>query len=414
MIIDKYNKNYIKTTPVNSLRGECEVQGDKSISHRAIMIGALTQGILTITNFLESEDTLNTAKAYIKMGVNINGLGTDRVQINGVGFNGLAEPKEILNMGNSGTSMRLLLGILSGQQFYSVVTGDKSLCSRPMKRVTVPLKNMGAVIYGRDNSNFAPLTILGKKLKGIEFNSKIASAQIKSCLLFAGLFARGKTIVREPSLSRDHTERMLAYLGADINKKDIFSTEITGKKKLKARDIEVPGDISSASYFIVGALILDNSQVILKNVGVNPTRTGIIDVLKQMGGNIELLNYREINNEPIADIKVSSSKLQGIKISGDIIPKLIDEIPIIAVAAACAGGTTIIKDATELRVKESDRIKTITNELSLLGVKIKELPDGLIITGGKYFKSCDKSSSYGDHRIAMSLAIAGLFARGKT
>ncbi|MBI5416496.1 3-phosphoshikimate 1-carboxyvinyltransferase [Candidatus Poribacteria bacterium] len=409
------NKDSIlKITPINYLQGDCTVQGDKSISHRAIMLGALTEGTINITNFLDSEDTYNTAKAYNKMGIDINGLGTNKVIIKGKGLNGLSESHEVMDLGNSGTSMRLMLGILSGQPFYSVVTGDKSLCKRPMQRVTIPLRQMGANIYGRQDANFAPITVLGNKLTGKEYTSNVASAQIKSSILLAGLFASGTTVVREPSLSRDHTERMLTYFCADIKKDNEFITRITNKNNLISKDIFVPGDISSAAFFIVGALIIKNSNIIIRDVGVNPTRTGIIDVLKQMGGNIKLLNYREINNEPIADIAVSYSKLKGIEISGDIIPRLIDEIPIITIAAACAEGTTSIKDAGELRVKESDRIKTITNELTLLDVNIKELPDGMIIQGGNTtFKQCNTLNCYYDHRIAMSLAIAGLKGTGE-
>ncbi|MBI4652530.1 3-phosphoshikimate 1-carboxyvinyltransferase [Candidatus Desantisbacteria bacterium] len=402
----------LKIKPINYFKGETEVQGDKSISHRAILLGGLLEGSITINNFLESEDTLNTARAYQKMGIEIKGLETKNVTIKGKGLNGLIEPDGILDLGNSGTSMRLLLGILSGQNFYSVVTGDKSLCRRPMQRVTIPLKKMGALIYGREKANFAPLTIIGKKLNGINFKSNVSSAQVKSCLILAGLFAKGTTVVTEPILSRDHTERMLAYFGANIKKKNILTTSITSKKKLLAKDIFVPGDISSAAYFIIGALILKNSKVTIKNVGINPTRTGILDILKNMGAKITLTNYRNINDEPVADITACSSKLNGTEISGDIIPRLIDEIPIIAIAAACADGETIIKNAGELRVKESDRIKTVTNGLTTLGIKVKELPDGMIIRGGMFSAGNKKFNSYGDHRIAMSFAIAGLKIQG--
>lgn len=393
----------------NSLKGVISVPGDKSISHRAVMIGSIAEGLTEVENFLVAKDTLSTVECMRKLGVDIK-LEGNRVKVYGKGLY-LSKSSEVLDVGNSGTTIRLLMGILAGQEFETILTGDDSIKRRPMGRVIVPLTLMGAKIEAREG-NFAPLKIRGGKLRGIEYKMPIASAQVKSSIMLASLYAEGKTVIEEPALSRNHTELMLQNFGARI--------EIDGKKifcypgsKLKGQKIIVPGDISSAAYFIVAANLLPNSDVVIKDVNVNPTRTGIIDVLKDMGGNVELINERYVNNEKIADIVVKSSKLKGVEIGGDLIPKLIDEIPVIAVAAVFAEGTTVIKNAEELKVKESDRIKSMTSELGKMGAKIFETEDGMIIEGTGFLRGAEVES-YNDHRVAMSLWIAGLLAEGRT
>ncbi|NNG65896.1 3-phosphoshikimate 1-carboxyvinyltransferase [Caldanaerobacter subterraneus] len=393
----------------NSLKGVISVPGDKSISHRAVMIGSIAEGLTEVENFLVAKDTLSTVECMRKLGVDIK-LEGNRVKVYGKGLY-LSKSSEVLDVGNSGTTIRLLMGILAGQEFETILTGDDSIKRRPMGRVIVPLTLMGAKIEAREG-NFAPVKIRGGKLRGIEYKMPIASAQVKSSIMLASLYAEGMTVIEEPALSRNHTELMLQNFGAKI--------EIDGKKifcypgsKLKGQKIIVPGDISSAAYFIVAANLLPNSDVVIKDVNVNPTRTGIIDVLKGMGGNVELINERYVNNEKIADIVVKSSKLKGIEIGGDLIPKLIDEIPVIAVAAVFAEGTTVIKNAEELKVKESNRIKSITSELGKMGAKIFETEDGMIIEGTGFLRGAEVES-YNDHRVAMSLWIAGLLAEGRT
>ncbi|RKD34276.1 3-phosphoshikimate 1-carboxyvinyltransferase [Thermohalobacter berrensis] len=393
------------------LKGEIEVPGDKSISHRAIMIGALSDGRTEVHNFLLGKDCLSTVECFRNMGVNID-IKKNKVFIEGPGLKGLKEPKKTLNVGNSGTTIRLLSGILAGQNFTSYITGDKSIQRRPMDRIITPLRKMGANIKGKDDK-FAPLEIRpSNRLKGITYKQPVASAQVKSCLLFAGLYSEGITKVIQPKISRDHTERMLKYFGADIK---VTGNEVYIKSgnKLKGKKVIVPGDISSAAFFMVAALILKGSKLTLKNVGLNETRTGIIDVLKAMGGNIKISNLKTVNNEPIGDIHVKHSKLKGVTIEGDLIPRLIDEIPIIAVAASVAEGTTIIKDASELKVKESNRIKAMVDELTKMGVDIEEREDGMIIKGNKKLNSAFLKT-YADHRIAMSLSIASLYADGES
>lgn len=383
---------------INKAQGTITVPGDKSISHRAVMIGALSKGVTNIYGFLPGEDCLRTIECFKKLGVGVDFSG-DRVRVYGNGLKGLKKPDGVLYTGNSGTTTRLIAGILAAQSFDSVIDGDESIKKRPMKRITKPLVEMGAEISG----DYCPLKITGKKLKGIEYNSPVASAQVKSAVLLAGLFAEGETIFSEPEKSRDHTERMLRAAGAKLevlkNTVKIYPAE-----ELNALDINVPGDISSAAFFMVLAAILEDSCITIKNVGINPTRTGIIDVLEKMGADITLSNIKETAGEPVCDITVKSSELKGVEIGGDIIPRLIDEIPVIAVAAVFAEGKTVIKDAEELKVKETNRIEAIVNEFKRCGVDIKETDDGMIIQGKKELKGAD-FYTYQDHRMAMSLSI---------
>lgn len=397
----------IKVKQTSSLQGTITVPGDKSISHRALMIASIAEGNTTIKGLLKGEDNMATLEAFKKMGVTID-VFKNRVVVKGRGLYGLIEPYDVIDAGNSGTTARLLTGLLAGQDFNSVITGDRYLKERPMKRVIEPLSRMGARISGRDCNTKAPLIIMGSKLKGITYNSPIASAQVKSAILLAGLYAKGTTTVIEPSLSRDHTELMLAYFGAEIKQKGT-TVSIKGGQRLMGQEIMVPGDISSAAFLIVAALITEHSAITIKDVGLNPTRTGVIDILRDMGGDIKVSNLRGVSGEPVGDIHVRSSKLKGIDIKGDVIPRAIDELPVIAVAAAFAKGTTKIRDAKELRVKESDRITTMANKLMGMEIRLKEYPDGMDITGGTPKGTvCD---SNGDHRVAMAMAIAGLAAK---
>lgn len=399
----------ITMQPANALKGELTVPGDKSISHRSIMLGAIANGVTTVRGFLRGEDNMSTMHAFRSMGVKIDDDG-ETIAIHGRGLHGLLEPGDVLDCGNSGTTIRLITGLLSGQSFFSVVTGDQYLRKRPMKRVVEPLTRMGAKILGRNQGSLAPLAISGGKLHGIEYNSPVSSAQIKSSIMLAGLYADGETTVSEPSLSRDHSERMFRLFGAAL---DCFDNVVTvrGGLELNAQEVTVPGDISSAAFFIVAALITPGSEIIIRNVGINPTRTGVIDILKEMGGKIDLLDQRELSGEPIADIMVRSSDLKGITISGSVVPRAIDEFPVICVAAACAEGITSIRDAKELRVKETDRITAMANNLRTLGVAVTEADDGMDITGSERL-SGGQADSFGDHRIAMSLSVASLVASG--
>ncbi|MFA4910782.1 MAG: 3-phosphoshikimate 1-carboxyvinyltransferase [Desulfobacteria bacterium] len=394
------------------LKGEVTVPGDKSISHRAVIIGSLAKGKTRIIEPSRGDDNLRTLNAFRMMGIEVDEPKVDQLIINGRGLYGLTEPEDVIDAGNSGTTVRLLTGLLTGQRFFSVITGDRYLRKRPMKRVVEPLSSMGAKIWGRENGNFAPLVINGTGLNPIDYVSPIASAQVKSAILLAGLYADGVTKITEPSLSRDHTERMLRFFGANL-KRDDNSVSIAGGSNLDGREIEIPGDISSAAFFIVAALVIPNSEVFLKRVGVNPSRTGILEVLKKMGANIQLLNEYETWGEPVADILVKTSRLKGTKIEGDLIPKTIDELPILSVAASVAEGDTVIKDAKELRVKETDRIKAVASELKKFGAEVEEFDDGMRISGKDKLMGCN-CQSFGDHRIAMSLIIAGLMASGKT
>jgi 3-phosphoshikimate 1-carboxyvinyltransferase len=401
----KQLNNYMKP-----LIGALEVPGDKSISHRAVMLGSIAEGITTVKHFLPGEDCLSTIACFEKMGVQIE-RNEDYVKINGVGYQGLQEPLGILDVGNSGTTTRLLLGILAGLPFYACLIGDESIAKRPMKRVTGPLRQMGAFIDGREDGQFTPISIRGGNLKGMKYTSNVASAQVKSAILLAGLKAEGTTTIIEPHKSRDHTERMLKAFGVDVQV-DNLTVSLTGNQKLTGTSIYVPGDISSAAFLLVAAAIVPNSSLVIKNVGVNPSRTGIIDVLKQMGANISLENMTENNYEQHADIHISYSSLKGIEISGEMIPRLIDEIPIIALLASQAEGTTTIKDARELKVKETNRINTVVDELAKLGAKIEPTEDGMIIYGKSSLRA-GEVNSHGDHRIGMMLAIASFVSKGE-
>lgn len=406
------NERYI-LKPASQLSGIIKVAPDKSISHRSIMLGSLADGVTRVSNFLEGEDALSTLQAFCDMGVKIDRQG-DTVTIYGVGIDGLVAPDRPLDMGNSGTSMRLLLGILSAQSFNSVMIGDISLSARPMERVAMPLRQMGADIQTTGKNGTAPLSVQGKSLSAIDYTLPVASAQIKSCLLLAGIFADGKTIVREPKISRDHTERMLLAFGYDIYKdKDVIS--LTGGKRLTACDITIPNDISSAAFFMVGACISRGSNITLTGVGVNPTRTGVIDILKMMGANITLINERLVGGEPVADIVVKSAKLHGIDIPPHLVPLAIDEFPEIFIAASCAKGETTLTGAKELRVKESDRIAVMADGLATLGIESTVLDDGIVIVGkgGDGYSPIfggGQIDCHHDHRIAMSFAMASLRA----
>jgi 3-phosphoshikimate 1-carboxyvinyltransferase len=401
----------IKVKKSGGLRGEITVPGDKSISHRAVILGAIASGTTTVRGFLRAGDCLRTAEAFEKMGVTIEQRG-DALRIEGRGLRGLVEPADVLDLGNSGTGMRLLTGLLAGQTFFSVLTGDESLRRRPMRRVVDPLRQMGASIAGRNGGEFAPLAITGRPLSGIRYDLPVASAQVKSALLLAGLTAGGTTRLTEPSASRDHTERMLRAFGADP-KVEGTAVSITPPGSLRACDLEIPGDPSSAAFLVVAALIVPGSEILIRNVGVNPTRTGFIDILLQMGADLRIENRREIGGEPAADLAVRSGALKGVTVDPALVPRAIDEFPALAVAAAFAEGETLIRGARELRVKESDRIAVMAAELRKIGAQAEELPDGLRIRGGAPIAGavCD---SRGDHRVAMAMAVAGLAASGET
>ena len=401
--------NSITIQPAASVRGEIVVPGDKSISHRSIMLGAIANGVTTVRGFLRGEDNMSTMHAFRAMGVDISDDG-ETIRITGRGLHGLKEPGDVLDCGNSGTTIRLITGLLSGQSFFSVVTGDQYLRKRPMKRVVEPLSRMGARISGRNDGTLAPLAINGGSLKGIDYQSPVSSAQIKSSLMLAGLYAAGETSVSEPSLSRDHSERMFRLFGASLTLHEKGVT-VRGGVELTAQEVTVPGDISSAAFFMVAALITPDSELLIRNVGVNPSRTGVIDILQAMGGDIKLVDERDVSGEPVADILVRSSCLKGITISGSVVPRAIDEFPVICVAAARAEGVTTVRDAKELRVKETDRITAMADNLKKLGVTVTEFEDGMDITGTERFLGGPVDSS-GDHRIAMSMSVAALVASG--
>lgn len=390
------------------LRGELTVPGDKSISHRAVMFGSLAQGTTRITHFLEGADCLSTISCFRKMGVDIE-RNASEILVHGKGLHGLSASSEILDVGNSGTTTRLISGILAGQSFTSELNGDASIQSRPMKRIMTPLQSMGADIVSIKGNGCAPLRITGKPLQAVHYQSPVASAQVKSCVLLAGMYADGITRVTEPVLSRNHTEIMLNYLGAKVTSQGTTAS-IEPEPVLKAREIQVPGDISSAAYFIAAGLLTPDSQILLRNVGINPTRDGILKICRAMGADITLLNVND-EGEPVADLLIRSSQLHGTTVEGSIIPTLIDEIPMIAVMAAFAEGTTVIRDATELKVKESDRIAVVTEGLRRMGADIQPTEDGMIIHGGKPLQGA-KINSYLDHRIAMSFAVAGTICDG--
>tara|TARA_R110002050_G_scaffold57423_5_gene129308 strand:+ start:229778 stop:231097 length:1320 start_codon:yes stop_codon:yes gene_type:complete len=406
-VSSEHKKHYI-VQPGGKLQGELRVPGDKSISHRSIMLGSLAEGVTEVSGFLEGEDALATLAAFRAMGVQIDGPQNGKVTIHGVGMHGLKGSDKEIYLGNSGTSTRLLSGLLAGQNFATTLTGDKSLSGRPMRRVTEPLATMGAVIDSDEGK--LPLTIkAGNKLKGITYTLPMASAQVKSCILLAGMYAKGKTTVTEPAPTRDHTERMLTGMGYAVEVKG-DTVSIEGGGKLTATSIDVPADISSATFFMVGAAIAEGSDITLTHVGINPTRIGVINILKLMGADITLTNEGITGGEPVADIRVRYAPLKGIKIPEDQVPLAIDEFPALFVAAACAEGTTILTGAEELRVKESDRIQAMADGLQILGIDAQPTADGIIITGG--IIGSGEVESHDDHRIAMSFAIAGLQAGG--
>lgn len=403
--------------PAKKLQGTIAVPGDKSISHRSVMFGAIAEGDTRVSDFLMSADCLSTISCFQKLGIGFEtDPDTNTVIVHGKGLRGLQAPCELLDTGNSGTTTRLISGILAGQEFSSVLDGDDSLRRRPMKRIITPLQMMGARIQSELGNGCVPLSISPSPLHGIDYLSPVASAQVKSCILLAGLYADGMTTVTEPALSRDHTELMLAGFGATVTSEKVpggHKASILPDPKLHGMEISVPGDISSAAYFIAAALIIEGSEVLIRNTGINPTRAGIIEVVRRMGGNLQILNERTEGGERTADLLVRSSSLHGCEIASDLIPALIDEIPVIAVLAAYAEGTTMIKDAAELRVKESDRIQSTTNALLAMGAQITPTDDGMIIEGGRPLHGA-LIDSLKDHRIAMSMAVCALAADGET
>ncbi len=392
-----------------SILGKIKVPGDKSISHRALMFSSLAEGVSNIKGLSLAQDVMNTKKCMKALGITIEKKKDIHI-VHGNGTDGLKAPAKVLDAGNSGTTIRLLSGILAAQNFTATITGDESLRQRPMRRIMEPLENMGARITAENHR--APITILGGPLKAIDFASSVASAQVKSCVLLAGLFAKGLTRVTEPALSRDHTERMLKEFGVRISYNNGM-TGLFGPASLKAVDLDIPGDVSAAAFFLIAACLLPNSKIEIENVGTNPTRTGFLDALAAMGASIFSMETAEINNEPRATLSAKTSALKATTFSGTLIPRIIDEVPILAIAATQANGTTIIKDAGELRVKESDRITTVTENLKKMGANIRENKDGMTIIGPSKLKGA-VINSYGDHRIAMSFAVAGMLAEGET
>lgn len=401
----------MKFTKAKCLKGQIQVPGDKSISHRAIMLGSLAKGTTEITNFLQGADCLSSMACFQNMGIEIINQNNS-VIVHGKGLHGLSKPSEMLDVGNSGTTTRLMSGILAAQPFTCSLNGDASIQKRPMKRIIEPLFQMGAHIESIRDNGCAPLKIIGQPLHGIHYHSKVASAQVKSCILFAGLYADGETSVTEPYVSRNHTELMLSYFGGNVRTEGTTAT-VLPEPELVGQKVIVPGDISSAAYFIAAALIVPGSELLIQNVGINPTRDGILRVCKQMGANITLVNENNVKGEPSADLLVRYSSLHGTEIGGELIPTLIDELPIIAVLASYAEGKTVIKDAQELKVKESNRIDVMVSNLSKMGVDIQATDDGMIIQGGKQLHGAVIDSNL-DHRIAMSFAIAALQADGET
>lgn len=400
--------------PGTEFRGSLRVPGDKSVSHRSIMFGSIAEGTTRVSGFLQGEDSLNTLRAFRAMGVRISDPdAAGNVVIEGVGMRGLKAPQGPLYMGNSGTSMRLLSGLLSAQSFDTILEGDESLTRRPMRRVAEPLAKMGAII--ESNNGYPPLRIKGGvRLRGIEYAMPMASAQVKSCLLLAGLYAEGDTTVIEPAPTRDHTERMLTAFGYPVRKAG-STVSVTGGGRLNACAIQVPADISSAAFFMVGGAIANEGEIVLRQVGINPTRTGVLDILRLMGADIEMSNRQQVGGEPVADIRIRPSRLQGIEIPEQLVPLAIDEFPVLFVAAACASGRTVLRGAEELRVKESDRIQVMADGLKTLGILAEPTPDGIVIEGkggnprGSIFGG-GEIQSHGDHRIAMSFSIASLRA----
>ena len=404
-------RSYMIIQKHGPLRGELAVPGDKSISHRSVMFGALSEGITEAENFLTGADCLSTISCFRQMGISVEQNGTS-VIVHGKGLHGLTRPSGIIDAGNSGTTVRLLSGILAGQPFDSMITGDASIQKRPMKRVMTPLSQMGASITSVHENGCAPLQIKGSPLHGIHYLSPVASAQVKSCVLLAGLYADAPTSVTEPAISRNHSELMLRYFGADIQCEGTTST-VLPDPRLVGQKVNVPGDISSAAYFIAAALLVPGSEVLLKNVGINPTRDGMLRVVRAMGGDVTLVNENTDGAEPCADLLIRSSSLHATTIEGELIPTLIDELPVIAVLAAFAEGTTVIKDAAELKVKESDRIAVMTENLKRMGADVEPTDDGMIIHGGRPLHGATINPHL-DHRIAMSFAVAALAADGET
>ena len=401
----------MKFKKINALRGEVTIPGDKSISHRAVMLGAISEGTTRITNFLRGADCLSTIACFRKMGIDIE-ESPDQILVHGKGLHGLQAPADILDAGNSGTTTRLISGILAGQSFESTLTGDASIQKRPMKRIITPLTMMGADVESLSGDGCAPLRIRGSHLKGIDYHSPVASAQVKSCILLAGLYADSVTSVTEPYVSRDHSERMLSSFGAAL-KTDGSTVSIQPEPRLMGQEVAVPGDISSAAYFIAAALLVPGSELLIKNVGINPTRDGILRICRRMGADITILNRREHGREPVADLLVKHSPLTGTVIEGAVIPTLIDELPILAVMAAFAEGSTVIRDAQELKVKESNRLDILVHHLSAMGADITGTEDGMVINGGRPLHGA-LLESHLDHRIAMSFAVAGIAAQGET
>lgn len=410
----------LSITPGQPLRGTITVPGDKSITHRALILTALAEGVGTLKGYCRGEDCLNTMRALQALGVRIDET-QDALHVYGKGVWGLAEPQGIIDCGNSGTGIRLLTGLLAGQDFFTILTGDASIRRRPMGRIVKPLREMGAAIAGRKGGELAPLAVSGTTLRAITYASPVASAQVKSSLLLAALFAKGTTRLSEPRLSRDHTERLFEFYGLPLTR-DGLTLIMEGRPSVgwaAAPEMTVPGDLSAAAFFIVGGSIVPDSDVTITGVGVNPTRTGLLDVLQRMGGDIQLFNRHDEAGEPVADIRVKSAALRGVTIGADLIPQTIDEFPILCVAAAVAEGQTVITAADELRVKESDRIATMAAELRAMGAQVTETPDGMVIQGLGHPKEngrlqATSGRSHGDHRVAMSLAIAGLTARAKS
>jgi 3-phosphoshikimate 1-carboxyvinyltransferase len=398
------------------LQGEVVPPGDKSISHRAAILNSLAKGKAEIDNFAPGADCLSTVRCLKALGVRIGrkgGAASPTISVSGTGAGGLKEASNVLDAQNSATTIRLLGGLLASQPFLSVITGDTSLRNRPMGRLIEPLRLMGADVSGRGRDSLAPLVIKGKRLRGIDFTLPVPSAQIKSAILLAGLFARGNTVLYQTIPSRDHTERMLRQMGATLESQGNSISLLPLSSHLTSLNLRVPGDISSAAYFLVAAAIHPNARIVIKDCGINPTRTGIIDILLAMGAKLKIDHERLEAGEPLANIVIESSDLKGIEVGGDIIPRLIDEIPVLAVAGCVAKGKTVIRDAGELRVKESDRIATVVNELSRLGARIEPLPDGMVIYGGRPLSGAEVDSHL-DHRLAMSLAVAALVAKGET
>ena len=401
----------MKFTRAKQIRGEVTIPGDKSISHRAVMFGSLAEGATEVTGFLRGADCLSTIDCFRRLGISIEDKD-ERILIHGKGLHGLSAPAQILDAGNSGTTTRLISGILSGQNFETTLTGDASIQKRPMGRIIEPLSQMGAAITSLSGNGCAPLRIQGRPLHGIHYTTKVASAQVKSSILLAGLYADTPTSVTEPALSRNHSELMLHFFGADV-KSDGTTATIQPEPKLIGQKVQVPGDISSAAYFIAAGCITPDSELLIQNVGTNPTRDGILHVCKMMNANVTLLNENMDSGEPTADLLVRTSSLQGCIIEGDLIPTLIDELPVIAVMACFAEGTTVIRDAAELKVKESDRIAVMTENLTAMGAKVTATDDGMIIEGGHTLHGAVVDSHL-DHRIAMSFAVAALNADGET